>query len=111
MNAPKRGDLIKCDFDNTIGHEQSDYRRALVISDERYNARTDLAIVCAITNQIKGWNIEVHIPNGLSVTGVILPDQVRTIDWRCRNAVVQDHVPDPVMEEVLAKLLLIIYPQ
>ncbi len=104
MPAPKRGDLIKLDFDNTKGHEQMGFRRAIVLSPDRYNEVVGLAIVCAITNQKKGYPFEVDIPAGLKMTGVILSDQIRTIDWEKRNVTVVDHVSQECVHEVQEKL-------
>lgn len=104
MAAPERGDLIKLDFDNTTGHEQAGFRRALVISPVSYNKRVGLAIVCSITNQKKGYPFEVEVPAGLKVTGVILSDQVRTIDWVERNVQIVDHAPSECVAEVQEKL-------
>ncbi|NPV39867.1 MAG: mRNA-degrading endonuclease [Anaerolineae bacterium] len=104
MEIPKRGDLIKLDFDNTTGHEQAGYRRALVISPEIYNRKVGLAVVCSITNQQKGYPFEVEIPTGLKVTGVILSDQVRTIDWNARKVQIVDHVPPECISEVQEKI-------
>ena len=104
MAAPERGDLIKMDFDNTAGHEQAGFRRALVISPVSYNKRVGLAIVCSITNQKKGYPFEVEVPAGLKVTGVILSDQVRTIDWVERNVQIVDHAPPECVAEVQEKL-------
>ncbi len=108
MRIPERGDLIKLDFDNTQGHEQSGYRRAIVITLSSYNRVAGLAVVCAITNQKKGYPFEVDIPEGLKVTGVILSDQIRTIDWVARNIIIVDHAPQECVEEIqknLSKLL------
>ena len=104
MPAPERGDLIKLDFDNATGHEQANYRRALVLSPGAYNKRVGLAIVCAITNQVKGYPFEVALPIGLKVTGVILSDQVRTIDWKTRNVKIVDHAPPECVAQVQEKL-------
>jgi mRNA interferase MazF len=107
MEAPKRGDLITLDFDNTQGHEQAGYRRAIVISPLAYNRKTGLATVCAITNQKKGYPFEVDIPKGLKVTGVVLSDQVRTIDWEARQFRIEDEAPAECTQKVmdlLAKL-------
>ncbi len=54
MNFPKRGDLIKCDFDNTAGHKQTGFRLALVISPNNYNEKLNMALVCFIINVTKG---------------------------------------------------------
>lgn len=104
MNCPKRGDLIKCDFDNTAGHEQAGFRRALVISPNIYNEKLNMAVVCSITNVTKGFVFEVGIPPGLKVTGVVLADQIRTIDWRAPNVETVDRVPPEILEQVLKKV-------
>ena len=104
MPVPERGDLIKLDFDNTAGHEQAGFRRALVLSPASYNNRVGLAIVCSITNQKKGYPFEVDVPAGLKVTGVILSDQVRTVDWVGRNVQIVDHAPSECVAEVQEKL-------
>jgi mRNA interferase MazF len=104
MRAPDRGDLIKMDFNPAAGHEQAEYRPALVLSPTAYNNKTGLAIVCAITNQQKGYPFEVELPLGLKITGVILADQIRTIDWQARNVKVIDHAPPWVVAQVQEKL-------
>ena len=104
MKYPERGDLIKCDFDNAVGHEQANFRRALVISPTIYNQKLRMALVCAITNQKKGFAFEVDIPSGLKVTGVLLTDQLRTIDWEARKVEVVDQLPDDVFEKVINKV-------
>ena len=109
MPAPKRGDLIKLDFDNTKGHEQTGFRRAIVISPHSYNNKVKLAIVCAITNQKKGYPFEVEIPTGLKVTGVILSDQIRTIDWEERNVKIVDNAPPECVAEAQEKLSKLIF--
>jgi mRNA interferase MazF len=108
MICPERGDLIKCDFDNAVGHEQADFRRALVISPTIYNSKLKMALVCAITNQKKGFVFEVDIPKGLKVTGVLLTDQLRTIDWQARNVEIVDHLPKDVFEKVTKKIIKLI---
>lgn len=109
MRVPERGDFIKLDFNGTQDHEQAGFRRAIVITPSTYNNASKLAIVCAITNQKKGYPFEVEIPSGLKVTGVILSDQVRTIDWIARTVVIIDHAPPECIEKVqenLSKLML-----
>jgi len=108
MTATERGDLIKLDFDNTAGHEQAIFSRALVLSPSSYNKRVGLAIMCAITNQKKGYPFEVDVPAGLKVSGVVLSDQVRTVDWCKRNVQIMDHVPPKCVAHVQEKLLKLI---
>ena len=60
--------------------------------------------MCPIAKQIKGYPFEVIIPEGLSVTGVILSDQVKSLDWRARNAEFIDKLPTKTINEILQKL-------
>lgn len=104
MDAPARGDVIWLSFDPQVGHEQAGRRPALVLSPQSYNDRVGLALCCPITNQAKGYPFEVPIPAGEPVTGVILSDHVRRLDWRGRRAEWITRLPDEVMSEVLARL-------
>ena len=75
-----------------------------MLSPAAYNGKVGLAILCPITNRIKGYPFEVQIPNGLAITGVILADQVKSLDWRARKAELADTLPAATMAEVLQKL-------
>lgn len=102
--APERGDVIWIDFDPQAGHEQGGRRPALTLSPSSYNSRTGLAILCPITSRIKGYSFEVPIPSGLAVTGVILADQAKNMDWRARNSAFICKLPATVIVEVRKKL-------
>jgi mRNA interferase MazF len=102
--VPERGDAVWVTFDPHAGHEQGGRRPAIVISARSYNKLVGLAILCPITSQIKGYPFEVLIPAGLPVSGAILSDQVRTLDWRSRK---MEHIavlPTDIVDEVVAKL-------
>ena len=96
--------MVWLDFDPQKGHEQSGRRPALVLSPRSYNAKVGLALCCAITQQVKGYPFEVLVPDDLPVRGVVLCDQVRSLDWRARRAEFLSRLPDSVVEDVLAKL-------
>lgn len=102
--VPARGDIVWLTFTPQAGHEQAGRRPAIVLSPEAYNRRVGLAIFCLITNQRKGYPFEVAIPDDLGVTGVILADQVKSLDWRSQNAVFVATVPAFVIGDVLQKL-------
>jgi mRNA interferase MazF len=102
--TPSRGHLIWLNFTPKTGHEQAGRRLALVISPEKYNKKVGLAILCPITNQIKNYPFEVKISDGLGVTGVILSDQVKSLDWQARKAEFIQEIPKDVVDEVLQKL-------
>jgi mRNA interferase MazF len=102
--VPDRGDLVWLSFDPQAGHEQAGRRPALVLSPARYNNRVGLALCCPVTNRVKGYAYEVSVPAGLPVTGVALADQVKSLDWRVRNAVLVCQAPQQMVDDVLAKL-------
>jgi mRNA interferase MazF len=102
--VPRRGDAIWIDFDPQVGHEQSGHRPAIVLSPENYNKRVGLLLVCPVTTQRKGYTFEVVIPAGLKISGVILADQVKSLDWRERRATLIQALPEALIEEVLGKL-------
>lgn len=90
------------------GHEQAGRRPALVLSPAAYNGKVGLAILCPITNQVKGYPFEVTIPADTDVTGVILADQVKSLDWKARNAARMATLPSTTVSEVLSKLNLLL---
>lgn len=100
----QRGDVVWITLNPQAGHEQAGHRPAVVLSPAAYNGKVGLAILCPITNQIKGYPFEVLIPAGLAVTGVILADQVKSLDWRARNAELICTLPAETVSEVLRKL-------
>jgi len=102
--VPQRGDVVWLTFNPQAGHEQAGRRPAVVLSPTAYNQKVGLAIFCPITNQIKGYPFEVLVPAGLAITGAILADQVKSLDWRTRQAELIDTLPDLTMIEVLQKL-------
>jgi mRNA interferase MazF len=101
---PKRGDVVWITFNPQAGHEQAGRRPALVLSPEAYNGKAGLAILCPITSQIKSYPFEVSIPDGLAIGGVILSDQVKSLDWKARQAELVCRLPQTTLSEVLQKL-------
>ena len=101
---PQRGDAVWITLNPQAGHEQAGRRPAVILSPAAYNGRVGLAILCPITNQIKGYPFEVVLPAGLAVSGAILSDQVKSLDWRARNASFICRLPASTIAEVLQKL-------
>lgn len=106
--VPDRGDVVWITLSPQAGHEQAGRRPALVLSPKEYNGKVGLALFCPITKQVKGYPFEVLIPDGLDVTGVILSDQVRSLDWRARKAELICSLPKSVVEEALQKLTAVL---
>jgi mRNA interferase MazF len=101
--VPAPGDLVWLEFTPQAGHEQAGRRPALVVSAKDYNRKTGLALFCPVTSRIKGYPFEVHL-NGKVINGVILSDQVKSLDWRARKVERIGPAPSGVLEETLAKI-------
>jgi len=101
---PERGDLVWLTFNPQAGHEQAGRRPAVVISPAAYNGRVGLALFCPVTSQVKGYPFEVAIPAGLPVEGVILCDQVKSLDWRARQAEKISILPEESIRAILLKV-------
>jgi mRNA interferase MazF len=102
--VPERGEVVWITLNPQAGHEQAGRRPAVVLSPGSYNGRVGLAIMCPVTSQVKGYPFEVEIPEGLPVSGVILSDQVKSLDWRARKAEHVCNLPQETMEEVLQRV-------
>jgi mRNA interferase MazF len=102
--VPERGDVVKMRFDPQSGHEQAGWRPALVVSPGAYNRASSLALLCPITSRAKGYPFEVALPEDLGIAGVMLVDQIRSLDWRARSAKLVARAPDAVVREILARL-------
>lgn len=106
--VPDRGDVVWITFSSQAGHEQAGRRPAAVLSPRAYNQKVGLAIFCPITSRRKGYPFEVAIPAGLRVSGVLLSDQVKSLDWMAREAEFLDSLPNVTVAEALRKLGLLL---
>ena len=104
VSTPRRGDLIWLSFTPQTGREQAGRRPALVLSPEAYNRKTGLALICPVTSKVKGYPFEVPLSTTAGVQGVVLADQLRSLDWRARRAEWIEQAQPKVVERVL-KLL------
>jgi mRNA interferase MazF len=102
--VPSRGDVVWISLNPQAGHEQAGRRPALVVSPLAYNRKVGLAILCPITNQVKGYPFEAVIPPGSKVTGAVLSDQVKCLDWRERQAELICRLPKETVVEAMEKL-------
>ncbi len=109
--VPQRGDAVWINFNPQRGHEQAGHRPAVVLSPRAYNDKTRLAILCPITNQVKGYPFEVAIPTGFGVTGVILADQVKSLDWCARQATLIAPLPLDTVDALLQRVRVLLAPE
>ena len=92
------------DFTPNAGTEQGGHRPALILSPKNYNIATGLALAVPITNQLKGSPWEVPLPRGVGVTGAVLANQIKSLDWLARGAAFKSEATDELMWEVLGRL-------
>lgn len=105
---PERGDVVWLSFDPQAGHEQAGRRPALILSPSIYNRSSGLALVVPITSHVKGHPFEVRIPDGLRVSGAILTDHLKSVDWRARKAERIGKLPESTLKTALKKAALLI---
>lgn len=106
--VPQRGDIVWINFTPQAGHEQTGKRPALVVSPLIYNQKVGLAVFCPITSQVKGYPFEVVIPEGNKIRGVVLADQVKSLDYNHRKARFISKLSSVATAEVLSKLMTLL---
>ena len=104
---PGRGDVVWLNFDPQVGHEQKGKRPALVLSAKQYNEKAGLALFCPITTKIKNYPFEVKL--SAEIEGVILSDQVKSLDWQSRNPQYILRAPAQVLKEVQENIQMILF--
>lgn len=107
--VPRKGDLIAVTFDPQSGHEQRGRRPALVVSNDLFNQNTGLCIACPVTSTRRDYPFHVPIPDGQAVTGVVMVEQVKSIDFRSRSVTPIGSASEPLLLEVLSILDACIY--
>ena len=107
--VPRKGDFVALTFDPQSGHEQRGRRPAVVVSNDLFNKATGLCIACPVTNTRRDFPFHVAIPDGGAVTGVVMVEQVKSIDYRARGVKRIGVAPESVLEEVLSILDACIY--
>jgi mRNA interferase MazF len=105
--VPNRGDIVWLNFTPQAGHEQMGARPALILSPEKYNKKTGLAVCCPITSKVKGYPFEVVI-SGKKINGAILSDHLKNLDWKIRKAKFIEKAPKEAVEQCSMKIAALI---
>ena len=108
-DVPRKGDFIAVNLDPRSGHEQRGRRPALVVSNDLFNRHTGLCVVCPVTSTHRDFPFHVRIPVGHEVTGFVMVEQVKSIDFRSRNAKRLGTAPESTVQEALALLDAVMY--
>ncbi len=98
----RQGDIIKLDFNPQYGHEQAGYRPAVVISNDFFNSKVNLSIVCPITNTQKPFPLHIPLDDRTITTGVVLCEHIKSLDLNARTYKVIESIPDDILEEIIA---------
>ncbi len=101
--VPEQGDLVWLEFNPQKGHEQAGRRPALTLSRKIYNEKTRLGLFCPLTSRVKGYPFEVAV-NGKTVSGVVLSDQVKSLDWYSRKSTFIEKADAQVVSAVLDRI-------
>jgi mRNA interferase MazF len=107
--TPERGDIVWLNFTPQSGHEQAGRRPAVVISPAAYNKKVGLALFCPITSHVKGYPFEVALPKNSKIGGVILADQIKSLDWQAREAKFITKLRPVVLEDLLRKIRTLVF--
>ena len=107
---PRQGDFIGLSFDPQSDHERRGRRPALVVSVDAYNCGTMMAICCPLTNSRRGIPFHVPVPDQVSLTGFVMCEQVKSVDYRSRRIKFIEQAPKELLEEVLAVIDASLYP-
>ena len=97
----KQGDIIKIDFNPQSGHEQAGSRPAVVISNDFFNEKAKLAIVCPITNTDNNFPLHVKLDDRTKTTGFILCEHVKSLDIKSRTYKIVEALPKDILEDVI----------
>ena len=106
--VPDAGDLVWLTFDPQADHEQRNRRPALILSPRSYNSKARLAIACPITSHVKGYPFEVPLPASEKISGVVLADLVKNLDWRARRVAFEAKAPADVVTDVRERLRVLL---
>jgi len=106
--VPDAGDLVWLTFDPQAGHEPRGRRPALILSPRTYNTRARLAIACPVTSHAKGYPFEVPLPDGGTISGVVLADHVKSLNWEARKVVFEAKAPADVLTDVRERLRVVL---
>lgn len=102
--APRKGDFLVLTFDPQTGHEQRGRRPALVVSNDLFNRRTGLCVACPITSVRREYPFHLPVPDDCGVEGVVMVEQMKSIDYRARRARRIGVAPESLVQETLAIL-------
>lgn len=107
--VPQKGDFVVLNFDPQAGHEQQGRRPGLVVSNTLFNQKTGLAMICPITNTARNLPLHVAVPSGSKLTGYIMVEQLKSVDYHSRKARFVEKAPKALLAEVLAILDACLY--
>lgn len=107
LYIPGRGDIVWASFNPQRGREQANKRPAIVLSPRIYNQKSGLALMCPMTSKTKGYPFETKVDEG-KISGVVLADQIRSLNWRARKVSFIEKVKPETLFEIQEKILTLL---
>ncbi|MCL2386118.1 MAG: type II toxin-antitoxin system PemK/MazF family toxin [Defluviitaleaceae bacterium] len=107
--VPVQGDIIKINLNPKQGHEQQGYRPYVCLSNKIISDIANIAVFAPISNTMRNYPLYIML-HGTKTTGSVLLDQLVTIDYNARNFEFIESVPTSVINELLAKVILVFQP-
>ena len=101
----KQGDVIKLDLSPTIGHEQSGYRPAVIVSNDFAISKTNMIYIAPVTNTARPFPLHVELDNRTNTTGIILCEQVKAVDIIARKYTYVESLPADILDKVLTRII------
>lgn len=96
-----QGDIIKLNLNPQAGHEQAGYRPALVVSNKIFNEKTNMVIVCPITNTNNLFPLHIPLDERTETTGVVLCEHIKALDIKARTYKVIEKAPKDILSKVI----------
>ena len=99
--VPNQGDIVYLDFDPQAGHEQKGRRPCLIVSNNEFHKRSNLAMVCPITSKSSGFPTHVTLDAAMRTSGEIMCEQAKCLDISARNASFVETAPNDILDEAI----------
>jgi len=98
---PRQGDIVILDFDPQTGHEQKGRRPGLIISNDAFHRRTNMAIVCPVTNTVSGFPTHILLDERTKTKGAVMGEQAKCLDLKARNPSFVESAPGDITDEII----------
>jgi mRNA interferase MazF len=104
--VPMQGDIVKVNLDPKKGHEQMGYRPYICLSNRLISAYANIAVFAPISNTKRQYPLYIPLKE-TGTTGVVMLDQLVTIDYKARQFRYIETVSNTFLEQLLDTVILV----